>query len=91
MNGKERDTKGRQVNMRMDPAMEEELHELRELASVQIVQPTMTDILRAAIKAGIPILRADLLRSRALAAQPEDQASDAQAGSSPAARTKQSS
>jgi hypothetical protein len=86
MSDEGRDPKGRQVNMRMEPSMERELSELRELASTQIVTPTMTDIMRAAIKAGIPVLRAELLRSRAPAPPPADPPSDAQARSAPAAR-----
>jgi hypothetical protein len=89
MSDEGRDSKVRQVNMRMEPAMEKELMELRELASTQIVTPTMTDIMRAAIKAGIPVLRAELLRSRGSAPPPADPPSDAQARSDPATSEQQ--
>ena len=53
MSDEGRDPKGRQVNMRMEPAMEKELSELRELASTQIVTPTMTDIIAPATASSI--------------------------------------
>lgn len=91
MSGKEPHPKGRQVNLRMDPEMERDLNELRDLASTKIFSPNLTDILRAVIKAGVPIVRAELLGSSSPSPQatPQDAALNIQARSTPATRKKQ--
>jgi hypothetical protein len=77
----------------MDPEMERDLNELRDLASTKIFSPNLTDILRAVIKAGVPIVRAELLGSSRPPPQPPpaDAVPDALARSTPAARKKRKS
>ena len=74
--------------MRIAPDMARELNELRDLASTQIVKPTLTDVLRAALRLGIPLLREELLHSKASPTGSEATAPHAHARSSPAARKK---
>jgi hypothetical protein len=88
MSGREPTPKGHQFNMRIDPEMARELNELRDLASTQIVKPTLTDILRAVIRLGIPMLRAELVREKVPASAPADPAPDAHARGARAARRK---
>lgn len=70
MSRRESSPKGRQITMRIDEEIAAVLDEIRDLASTEIAKPSFTDIFRAVLQAGAPIVRAKLLASKGHPATP---------------------